>query len=69
MKHDYRKLLKVIRHPENQTSHVITIENMIDMFAEKWKEYTDHPLFVKAQARVEAELQWLKDTLTYNQYE
>lgn len=69
MKQDYRKLLKVIRHPENLSTHVQTIENMIDMFTEKWKDHLEHPLFLKAHARVEAELQWLKDTLTYDQYE
>lgn len=63
MKNDYRKLLKVIRHTENQQSHVESIESMVDMFTDKWKEYNQHPLFVKAHARIEAELQWLKDSL------
>lgn len=69
MKHDYRKLLKVIRHTDNQTPHVESIEMMIDMFIEKWKIHHEDPLYIKAHARIEAELQWLKDTLTYNQYE
>jgi len=65
MKHDYRKILKVVRHPENNSPHIESIETMIDMFSEKWKEYREHPLFIKAQLRIEAELQWLKDELNY----
>ena len=69
MKNDYRKLLKVIRHLDNQETHIESIEAMVDMFIDKWKEHRDHPLFIKAHTRIEAELQWLKDSLTYNQYE
>jgi hypothetical protein len=63
MKNDYRKLLKVIRHSENQTSHIESIEAMVDMFVEKWKPHSEHPLYHKAHIRIEAELQWLKDSL------
>jgi len=65
MKQDYRKLLKVVRHPENTSSHFESIETMRDMFIDKWKEHHSHPLFIKAQLRIEAEIQILKEELNY----
>ncbi len=63
MKADYKKLLKTIRHPDNQRCHIKPIENMLELFQHKWKVYgkSQNEMYLKAFYRLESELRILKE--------
>lgn len=67
MIHDYRKILKIIRHPKNTEKQFKGIESSIQLFVEKWKSYQDHPLFIKAKSNIEFELNNLKIELNIDE--